>query len=112
MIATVVWGTGNVGRAAVRAVVAHPGLQLVAVVVHSPDKVGKDAGELGDLGYNLGITATDDVDGVLAARPRAVVYAASGDVRFDAALEDVTRAMAAGAVVVTPSLYPLYDHRN
>lgn len=112
MIATVVWGTGNVGRAAIRAVEAHPALKLVAVVVHSPDKVGKDAGELGDLGYEVGITATDDVDAVLAAGPRAVVYAASGDVRFDAALADVTRAVRAGAVVVTPSLYPLYDHRN
>jgi hypothetical protein len=30
---TVVWGTGNVGRAGIRAVDAHPGLDLVAVVV-------------------------------------------------------------------------------
>lgn len=43
VIATVVWGTGNVGRAAVRAVEAHPALKLSAVVVHDPDKVGRDA---------------------------------------------------------------------
>jgi hypothetical protein len=49
---------------------------------------------------------------VFAAKPRAVVYASSGDVRFDEALADVVRAVRAGAVVVTPALYPLYDQRN
>ncbi|WP_137991794.1 NAD(P)H-dependent amine dehydrogenase family protein [Streptomyces vilmorinianum] len=112
MIPTVVWGTGNVGRAAVRAVDAHPALALAAVLVHDPGKVGRDAGELAGLGRALGVAATDDVDAVLAARPRAVVYAASGDIRPDEALADVVRAVRGGAVVVTPALYPLYDQRN
>lgn len=112
MIPTVVWGTGNVGRAAIRAVAAHPMLSLVAVLVSSPAKVGKDAGELGGLGRRLGVTATDDVDGVLSGAPRAVVYAASGDVRMDGALDDISRAVRAGAVVVTPSLYGMYDCTN
>ena len=42
----VVWGTGNVGRPAIRAVAAHRDLELVGVVVSNPAKVGKDAGEL------------------------------------------------------------------
>jgi hypothetical protein len=109
MIPTVVWGTGNVGRAAVRAVVAHPELSLVAVLVSNPAKVGKDAGELSGLGRRLEVTATDDVAAVLSRAPRAVVYAASGDVRPDGAIEDISRALRAGAVVVTPSLYGMYD---
>ncbi|MEU9917847.1 dihydrodipicolinate reductase [Streptomyces sp. NPDC051001] len=109
MIPTVVWGTGNVGRAAVRAVAAHPELNLVAVLVSNPAKVGKDAGELSGLGRRLGVTATDDVAAVLSRAPRAVVYAASGDVRPDGAIEDISRALRAGAVVVTPSLYGMYD---
>ncbi|WP_406423965.1 dihydrodipicolinate reductase [Streptomyces sp. NBC_00873] len=109
MISTVVWGTGNVGRAAIRAVEAHPALELTAVLVHNPDKVGRDAGELGGLGRPLGVVAGDDVDTVLATGPRAVVYAASGDIRPDEALADISRAIRAGAVVVTPALYALYD---
>ncbi|WP_433217128.1 NAD(P)H-dependent amine dehydrogenase family protein [Microtetraspora malaysiensis] len=112
MVSTIVWGTGNVGRAAIRAVEAHPALELTAVLVHTPGKVGRNAGELGGLDHRLGVTATDDVDAVLAAPPRAVVYAASGDIRPDDALADIVRAIRAGAVVVTPSLYALYDQRN
>ncbi|MFI8436097.1 dihydrodipicolinate reductase [Streptomyces sp. NPDC079020] len=112
MISTVVWGTGNVGRAAIRAVAAHPGLALTAVLVNSPGKVGLDAGGLGGLDRALGVAATDDVGGVLAGRPQAVVYAGSGDIRPDGALADICRAIRAGAVVVTPSLYALYDQLN
>lgn len=112
MIPTVVWGTGNVGRAAIRAVDAHPALELTAVIVHNPAKIGRDAGELAGLGHRLGVAATGDIGAVLAARPAAVVYAASGDVRPDDALADITRAISAGAAVVSPALYPLYDHRS
>jgi len=97
------------GRAAIRAVDAHPQLNLVAVLVANPDKVGRDAGDLAGLDRTLGVAATDDVDGVLATRPGAVAYMASGDVRPDDALADVCRALRAGAVVVTPAIYPLYD---
>ncbi|MFG3255145.1 dihydrodipicolinate reductase [Streptomyces sp. NPDC048172] len=109
MIPTVVWGTGNVGRAALRAVEADPGLSLAAVLVHDAGKVGADAGRLAGLGRDLGVAATDDVDATLAARPRAVVYAASGDLRPAEALADIVRVLRTGAVVVTPSLHTLYD---
>ncbi|AXE80887.1 dihydrodipicolinate reductase [Streptomyces atratus] len=109
MISTVVWGTGNVGRAAIRAVDAHPALKLTAVLVHNPDKVGRDAGDLGGLDRGLGVAATDDIDSVLAAGPQAVVYAASGDIRPDEALTDIVSAIRGGAVVVTPAVYALYD---
>lgn len=112
MIDTVVWGTGNVGRAAIRAVVANPALSLTRVLVHNPEKVGRDAGDLAGLGHLLGVAATDDVAAVLASEPDAVVYAASGEVRPDEALADIVRAVSSGAVVVTPALYALYDHRS
>ncbi|UBU17499.1 NAD(P)H-dependent amine dehydrogenase family protein [Nonomuraea gerenzanensis] len=112
MVSTIVWGTGNIGRAAIRAVEVHPGLELTAVLVHDPAKIGRDAGELAGLGHRLGVAATADVEAALAAGPGAVVYASSGDIRPSEALADVVRALRAGAVVVTPSLYALYDHRG
>jgi hypothetical protein len=110
----VVWGTGNMGRAAIRSVVAHPDLRLAGVVVQAPEKVGRDAGGLAGLDEPLGVRATDDVDAALAVLggTGAVAYTASGDVRPDAAAADVERALRAGAVVVTPALYALYDQRS
>ncbi|MFI6362536.1 dihydrodipicolinate reductase [Nocardia sp. NPDC050630] len=112
MIPTIVWGTGNVGRAAIRAVDAHPALELTGVLVHDPDKVGRDAGRLAGLDYDLAVAATADIESALAAGHRAVVYAASGDIRPDDALADIVRAVESGAVVVTPALYALYDPRS
>src|SRR5688572_32047887 len=114
MVSAIVWGTGNVGRLAVRAVDAQPGLELTGVIVHDPGKAGRDAGDLADLGRDLGVAATTDVDAALATLEGAgaVAYMASGDTRPDDAAEDVRRALAAGAVVVTPAIYPLYDQRN
>ena len=40
------WATGNIGTKSLRAVIEHPGLELVGLYVHSADKAGKDAGEL------------------------------------------------------------------
>ncbi len=40
------WSTGNVGRHALRCIARHPDLELVGLWVHSPDKAGKDAGEI------------------------------------------------------------------
>jgi len=109
-----VWGTGNMGRAAIRAVEAHPGLVLAAVLTSTPAKAGRDAGEVAGLEGELGVALSTDVEAGLAALGGrgAVAYTASGDVRPDAALADVRRALAGGAVVVTPAVYALYDHRN
>jgi hypothetical protein len=67
------WTTGNVGRRSVRAVVAHPDLELVGCYAWSPDKVGQDVGLLCGIDP-IGVSATDDVDALLALRPDCVVY--------------------------------------
>ena len=53
------WSTGNVGRLALRGILQHPDLELAGVLVHSPDKAGRDAGELAGLAP-VGIAATTD----------------------------------------------------
>ncbi|MFN2537996.1 MAG: dihydrodipicolinate reductase [Mycobacteriales bacterium] len=97
-----VWGTGNMGRAGIRAVLAHPQLELCGVIGRS--RAGEDAGELAGVG-RLGVTVSPDAPPDLDA----LVYMASGDIRPDDAAADITGCLRTGAVVVTPSLYALYD---
>ena len=102
----VVWGTGNVGRPAIRAVVAHRGLDLVGVVVANPDKVGRDAGDLAGIA-TTGVLATDDRSVAFASDVDAVVYAATADTRPEDAYADLIECLSRGANVVSTAFYPL-----
>ncbi len=104
-----VWGTGNVGRPALRTIVANPNLELAGVIVSTKNKVGKDAGELCGIAPT-GITATDDPTRVLKSGDiDAVAYCASGDFRPSEALDELEGCLRAGANVVSTAAYPLYD---
>ncbi len=72
-IRVVQWTTGNVGQRSVRAVAANPELELVGCYAWSPDKVGRDVGELCGIGP-VGVAASDDVDALLALHPDCVIY--------------------------------------
>jgi len=102
MIRTVVWSTGGVGSIAIDSVSRRPDLELVGVWVHSPAKVGKDAGELAGVAP-LGVVATNDADALIALAPDCVVYAASGPERDGAAVPDYLRLLEAGINVVSTS---------
>lgn len=67
------WTTGKVAAEAVRATIVHPDLELVGAFAYSPEKVGRDVGELCGL-EPIGITATDDVSALLALEPDCVIY--------------------------------------
>ncbi len=97
-----VWSTGGVGSIAVQAIARRPDLELAGVWVHSPEKVGRDAGELTG-GVPIGVAATDDVDAVLDDRPDCVCYAASDGGANGAAIDDYVRMLEAGVNVVTVS---------
>ncbi len=64
MTRVVVWSTGGVGSVAIDAIRHRLDLELVGVWVHSPDKFGKDVGELPGGDY-LGLAATNDADALL-----------------------------------------------
>jgi 2,4-diaminopentanoate dehydrogenase len=76
-IRVIQWGTGNVGTHALRSIIERPDLELVGLRVYSPDKVGKDAGELVGAGPT-GVIATDSVDAILAIPADCVNYNALG----------------------------------
>ncbi len=100
------WSTGNVGSHALRLIAHHPDLELVGLWVHSPDKVGRDAGELAGI-ETLGVAATNDVDEILELRPDCVCYTATADLRPGEAMADMARLLAAGINVVSSSVVPL-----
>jgi len=101
------WGTGNVGRFALRAIVDHPDLELTGVIVHSDAKDGLDAADLCDLSEPTGVIATTDVDKALATEPDAVSYTATGDLRPMEAVDDMCRLLEAGVDVVSTAVVPL-----
>jgi 2,4-diaminopentanoate dehydrogenase len=96
-------GTGNVGVHALKALITNPDYELTGVWVSSESKVGKDAGELAGLDISTGITASTDLDEVLATGPQCAVYTAMADNRLPDALEDYRRILAAGVNVVGSS---------
>jgi 4-hydroxy-tetrahydrodipicolinate reductase len=104
------WGTGNVGRIALRAIIEHPDLELVGVVVHGADKAGVDAGELCGLAP-VGVIATADPARALVSSPDVVCYAAAGDRRPHEAVADICHVLAAGVNVVSTSVVSLL-HRG
>ena len=96
------WATGLVGKEAIKGVVAHPELELVGAWVHSEDKVGRDVGELCDLGP-IGVRATGSIDEICALDADAVVYAP-----VLASTRDVIQLLESDKNVVTPVgwIYP------
>lgn len=90
------WATGNVGRSAVEGIVAHPELELAGAWVHSESKAGRDVGEICGIAP-LGVTATRDVDEVLAWDADCVLYAP-----VMPTTAEVVRILESGKNVVTP----------
>ena len=96
-------GTGNAGRIALNHLISDPRFELTGVWVSSDAKVGRDAGELAGLETSTGITATNDLDALLATKPDCAVYCAMGDNRIPEAVTDVLRILSAGVNVVGTS---------
>ena len=93
------WTTGNVGRQSVAAIAGNPGLELVGCYAWSPEKVGRDVGELCGLDP-LGLRATDDVDALLALRPDCIVYNPMWP-----SIAELVRILEAGVNVVTTAAF-------
>ncbi len=110
------WGTGNAGYRALRGIIGHPDLELVGVHAHSADKVDKDASELCGLDSPTGITATQDIDALLALDADCVCYMAIGETRVYEALGDWLKILASGKNIantaVVSMVYPPFASRK
>jgi 2,4-diaminopentanoate dehydrogenase len=89
------WATGNIGTRAMLRVIQHQDLELVGLFVHSPDKVGRDAGEMCGVG-SVGVAATNSIDEIISLRPDCVLYMPS-----ETSYDDVCMLLRAGINIVT-----------
>jgi len=90
------WTTGNVAVEVVKALLNRPDFVLVGAYAYSADKVGVDVGMLCNLGRELGVRATNDVDSLMTPAPDCVVYT---PLRFN--VVEVQQILRAGVNIVT-----------
>lgn len=96
-------GTGLTGIEVLKGILNHPDLELVSLWVTSPDKVGKDAGDVAGVAP-VGVRAVGSLESALAAHPHILSYCGNGIGREKDAAEDIGRALAQGVDVATISL--------
>jgi 4-hydroxy-tetrahydrodipicolinate reductase len=65
--------TGNVGTEMIKRLQTHPDLELIGLHCYTPEKVGRDAGEIAGLAP-IGVTATGTVEEIVAAKPDVVTF--------------------------------------
>ena len=102
------WGTGNAGALALRGILSHPDLELVGLLSHSPDKVGRDAGELCGV-EPVGVAASDDIDAMLTLDADCLCYMGDGLKYPRESVAAMCRFLAAGQNVVTTSVLALVN---
>ena len=109
MLRVIQWATGNVGRHAVTAVHDHRDLELVGAFVYSDSKAGRDIGDIAGIGQ-IGVTATNDPDEIIALDADCVLYMPLGEMNPMGALDDICRLLASGknvvSTAVTALIYP------
>lgn len=101
----VVWGTGLIGKMVIREILDHPEFELVGVGVHDPDKIGVDAGEICGIG-RLGLTATSDLDRLIAQKPDALAHYGPTAGFADDNLRVIGAFLRAGIDVVSTAMTP------
>jgi 2,4-diaminopentanoate dehydrogenase len=91
------WGTGNLGTLAVQSILTHPDLELIGTWVSSPQKAGRDVGELCGVAP-IGVLATHDADALIAGDADCICYAANSMGREDQVIDDCVRMLAVGGL--------------
>ncbi|MGB3734090.1 MAG: hypothetical protein WA964_03980 [Ilumatobacter sp.] len=98
------WGSGNVGRSSIATVARRPDMDLVGLLVNSPDKAGRDIGTIGGIDP-LGVVATDDVEEIVDLDADVVLHMPLPSLVFvddpGADLDNFCRLLASGKHVIT-----------
>ena len=65
-VRVILFGLGPMGKLMAKGILEKKGMRIVGAVDIAEELVGKDLGEILDLGKNLGVTVTDNVEGLLS----------------------------------------------
>jgi 4-hydroxy-tetrahydrodipicolinate reductase len=98
--------TGNLGTEMIRRIAGHPDLELVGLHCYSPEKIGRDAGEIVGI-PDIGVIATGSVDEIITAAPDVMTF---HGVFPDEQLYE--RVLEAGINVVTTADWITGHHRD
>jgi hypothetical protein len=99
-------GTGNIGQHALRAILRNPELELVGHYASSPEKVGRDSGEL--VGKPAaGITTTSNWSELVELGADCLTYFGNSMGRENAAIDDLVPFLKRGTNVITFSGFSL-----
>jgi 2,4-diaminopentanoate dehydrogenase len=106
-IKAVVYGVGSMGSVATR-MMLEKGVDVVGALARSPEKVGRDLGEVAGLGFETGVVVEDDPDRVLSSRQVDIAVIAVASYMSDM-YEHLRRCAEHGVNAVTiaeEALYP------
>jgi hypothetical protein len=103
------WATGAMGKSCLRAVIDHPAMELVGLYVYGDDKVGRDAGDIARRAP-VGVTATRDVDEILALDADVVIHCARLAPPYGSHDADILRLLASGKNVISINGYSRPSH--
>jgi hypothetical protein len=103
-IRVIQWGTGPVGKTQLHAILDDPAYELVGALVYSPEKDGKDVGDILGRG-KTGIVATTDKAKILGLEADLVLHAASKAYGFDSNTDDIVALLESGKTVITTTSY-------
>jgi hypothetical protein len=94
-IRVVQWATGRIGVMSLKVLLTSKEFEVVGCFVHNEQKHGEDVGHLAGM-LPVGVSATTNIEDILALQPDCVVAAQEG-----ACVDDMCRFLAAGINIVT-----------
>jgi 4-hydroxy-tetrahydrodipicolinate reductase len=110
-IKVVVLGTGQMGSGMIKLLLHKHGLELAGVYGRRACRVGLDVGKAIGLEHAIGVTITNDLEGLLRrTKPHVVIQATCS--RVGQAVDEITTALNQGANVISIAeemAYPAYQ---
>lgn len=103
MYKAIQWATGPMGAAILRGMLDHPAIEVVGAYVYSPQKVGKDVGELVRR-PPVGVRATDRVEDIVAMDADVVIHAGRLGA-YGSHDDEIARLLASGKNVISINGY-------